>query len=226
MWTFYNKLGNQLRLQKGGTGCLIATGSYVGDGTTSHAITGVGFRPKYVMIFCHPTTECDAQMNYFVKIDQSWGDYVNVIAAQTHVRDNRINSLDEDGFTVDDDGNNYPPNASGVTYDWIALGYGVAGDWPVWDQVVKGWIRFDGTGTIAIDDSFNVSGIVDSGAGDYTVTWDTDFANADYACTLAMESWHVAAIDYAIGSVRVLTANNAHTALDKSHICVMAIGDQ
>ena len=45
--------------------------------------------------------------------------------------------------------------------------------------VAKGWIRLDGTGTISIYDSFNVSGIVDTGNGAYTVLWDTDFANAN-----------------------------------------------
>ena len=47
----------------------------------------------------------------------------------------------------------------------------------------KAWINFNGTGTIAIRDSFNVSGIIDNGTGDYTVTWDTDFADTNYAFT-------------------------------------------
>ena len=45
----------------------------------------------------------------------------------------------------------------------------------------KCWIRFNGTGTIATDDSFNVSGIVDEGTGSYTVTINNDMANDDYA---------------------------------------------
>jgi len=47
--------------------------------------------------------------------------------------------------------------------------------------LAKCWIRFNGTGTIATDDSFNVSGIVDEGTGDYTVTINNDMANDDYA---------------------------------------------
>ena len=47
--------------------------------------------------------------------------------------------------------------------------------------LAKVWIRFNGTGTIAIDDSFNVSGIVDAGTGQYTVTINNDMANDDYA---------------------------------------------
>jgi hypothetical protein len=49
------------------------------------------------------------------------------------------------------------------------------------ESICKAWINFNGTGTIAIRDSFNVSGIVDNGGvGNYTVTWDRDFASADY----------------------------------------------
>ena len=45
----------------------------------------------------------------------------------------------------------------------------------------KCWINFDGSGTIATRDSFNVSGIVDDGVGKYTVNINNDMANDDYA---------------------------------------------
>jgi len=48
----------------------------------------------------------------------------------------------------------------------------------------KAWINFNGEGTIAARDSFNVSGITDNGTGQYTVTFDTDFANINYAIAL------------------------------------------
>lgn len=48
------------------------------------------------------------------------------------------------------------------------------------DNVPKAWVQFNGTGSIAITDSFNVSGLVDNGTGDYTITIDTDFATANY----------------------------------------------
>lgn len=37
-------------------------------------------------------------------------------------------------------------------------------------QLAKAWINFNGTGTIAIRDSFNVSSITDNGTGDTTIT--------------------------------------------------------
>ena len=47
--------------------------------------------------------------------------------------------------------------------------------------LLKGWIRFDGTGTIAIDDSFNYASIGDNGTGDYTATLSTAMGNVNYA---------------------------------------------
>ena len=48
-------------------------------------------------------------------------------------------------------------------------------------QVVKVWINFNGTGTVAIRDSYNVTSITDNATGDYTVTIATDFANINYS---------------------------------------------
>jgi len=48
-------------------------------------------------------------------------------------------------------------------------------------MVCKAWVRFVGTGTVAIHDSFNVSSITDVGTGQYTVNLTTAMANANYA---------------------------------------------
>jgi hypothetical protein len=46
--------------------------------------------------------------------------------------------------------------------------------------LAKAWINFDGTGTIAIADSFNITSIADNNTGDYSVTIANDMANANY----------------------------------------------
>ena len=43
------------------------------------------------------------------------------------------------------------------------------------------WVNFNGTGTVAIQDSENVSSITDNGIGDYTITFATAMANANYS---------------------------------------------
>ena len=45
----------------------------------------------------------------------------------------------------------------------------------------KAWVNFNGTGTIAIRDSFNVSSITDNGVGIYTVNFTNDMPNTNYA---------------------------------------------
>jgi len=52
-------------------------------------------------------------------------------------------------------------------------------------QVCKAWVNFNGTGTPAIRDSFNVSSITDNGTGDYTINFTNAMANANYCATLA-----------------------------------------
>jgi hypothetical protein len=45
---------------------------------------------------------------------------------------------------------------------------------------VKAWVNFNGTGTVAIRASFNVSSITDNGTGDYTVNMTNALADIDY----------------------------------------------
>jgi len=45
----------------------------------------------------------------------------------------------------------------------------------------KAWVNFDGTGTVAIRDSGNVSSITDNGTGDYTITFINAMPDTDYA---------------------------------------------
>ena len=45
----------------------------------------------------------------------------------------------------------------------------------------KHWVNFNGEGTPAISDSFNVTGLVDNGTGSYNVTIANDMANANFS---------------------------------------------
>lgn len=46
---------------------------------------------------------------------------------------------------------------------------------------VKAWVNFNGTGTIAIRASGNVSSITDNGSADYTINFTTAMTDANYA---------------------------------------------
>jgi hypothetical protein len=45
----------------------------------------------------------------------------------------------------------------------------------------RAWVNFDGTGTVAIRASFNVSSITDNGTGNYTVNFTNAMPDANYA---------------------------------------------
>ncbi len=99
------------------------------------------------------------------------------------------------------------------------------------DSIIKGWVHLDGTGTAAIDDSFNVSSITDNSTGNYTVTWDTDFASVDYVAVAASSGgpsggFITTLSSYATGSVVVQIKTVAPASVDDADVCVIAIGDQ
>jgi len=48
----------------------------------------------------------------------------------------------------------------------------------------KSWINFDGTGTVSIRDSFNVSSLVDDSTGNYQINFSNNFSNANYSITV------------------------------------------
>lgn len=51
----------------------------------------------------------------------------------------------------------------------------------------KGWINFDGTGSVSVRNSLNVSSLVDQAVGEYRVNWTNAFA-ADYASVCDAQS--------------------------------------
>lgn len=103
-------------------GCRIATGTYTGDGTLAQAITGVGFQPKVVMVAKHDVAESGiGTIVLLMKSDTMAGD-LSVYFRGDQSLDNRLISLDADGFTVDDDNGDFHPNKNAQLYDYIAWG--------------------------------------------------------------------------------------------------------
>ena len=57
--------------------------------------------------------------------------------------------------------------------------FNASGSAPVY--ACRAWVNFNGTGTVAIRSSGNVSSITDNGTGDYTVNFTTAMPDANYA---------------------------------------------
>jgi hypothetical protein len=93
----------------------------------------------------------------------------------------------------------------------------------------KAWVNFNGTGTVAIRASYNVSSITDNGTGDYTVNFTTALADANYSLvgTAGQNSSAIGVIGINSGTtaptttaVRVFTRNMANNPDDFVHDCV------
>jgi hypothetical protein len=62
----------------------------------------------------------------------------------------------------------------------------VSGSAPLY--MCRAWVNFDGTGTVAIRASGNVSSITDNGTGDYTVNFTVAMPDANYCVTSSSTS--------------------------------------
>jgi hypothetical protein len=91
----------------------------------------------------------------------------------------------------------------------------------------RAWVNFNGTGTVAIRASFNVSSITDNGTGDYTVNFTTAMADANYSavglCRISGNIRNIISLDgvntaLTTGSVRVRTLDAALS--DADVVCV------
>lgn len=94
--------------------------------------------------------------------------------------------------------------------------------------VAKFWVNFNGTGTVAIRTSHNVTSITDNGTGDYTVNFTTAFSSADYAYCISQSSGTGDSVLSAIaaGSLRFITQNTAGSAVDPAYVTAAGWGDQ
>ena len=69
-------------------------------------------------------------------------------------------------------------NVSNITDGTTSVGTGY-----VVNGSAKAWINYNGTGTVAIRDSFNVSSLVDTGTGFWTVNYSSNMSNDNNSVT-------------------------------------------
>lgn len=98
------------------------------------------------------------------------------------------------------------------------------------------WVNFNGTGTVAIRSSYNVSSITDNGTGDYTVNFATALSDANYA-PVGIFQWdqssgsapsiwlQLARYAQTSSAVRVLASNSAGTTFDGTTVAVAVFGN-
>ena len=89
----------------------MATGTYTGNGTAGTQIT-VGFAPDVVFV------KASSASSTVCRISSMVGDLTKPIIPNVDATTNRVQSLDEDGFTV---GTDSQVNKDGATYYWTAF---------------------------------------------------------------------------------------------------------
>lgn len=93
----------------------------------------------------------------------------------------------------------------------------------------RAWVNFNGTGTVAIRASGNVSSITDNGVGDYTVNFTNSMPDANYAMVVTARSDNDNVGSYILASQKLTGAKTTSacqistrittTATDSSEIC-------
>ena len=109
-------------------------------------------------------------------------------------------------------------------------------------QICKAWVNFNGTGTVAIRDDYNVSSITDGGVGNYTINFTNNMNNINYSPTVALSQGAAAAAAVALGqtgpnlnsnnyaafsvsSLKIVTGNaGTSAAVDIDAVCVQVFG--
>ncbi len=129
--------------------------------------------------------------------------------------------------------------ASNLTVDSISKGATTVNTDEIVDtnsnQICKAWVNFNGTGTVAIRDSYNVSSVTDNGVGIYTINMTAALANADYSVVGVCGGVATNNV-FSLGGAGFLptlttttftarTMNDAGSVQDKTHVCIQVFGD-
>lgn len=91
------------------------------------------------------------------------------------------------------------------------------------------WVNFNGTGVVAIRDSYNVASITDNGVGLYTATFTTSMANANYSTTITTSTSGSNAPTSGVNTqsvtgVSMRAAGGGGTTADADQVCITVTG--
>jgi hypothetical protein len=87
----------------------------------------------------------------------------------------------------------------------------------------RAWVNFNGTGTVAIGASGNVTSITDNGTGDYTVNFSTSMPDSNYSVVAlgntGSNNGYITLISTASGSCNITTRTSTTIGPDGTIIC-------
>jgi hypothetical protein len=111
---------------------------------------------------------------------------------------NNIINESSDTITIGASGDTITiPSGATISNLGTASGFGGANE-------AKAWVNFNGTGTPAIREDFNVTSITDNGTGDYTVNFTNALTDANYSVVASTSNIQGTA---ASGSVNIFSTD-------------------
>ena len=97
-------------------------------------------------------------------------------------------------------------------------------------RLAKAWVNFNGTGTVAIRASFNVSSVTDNGVGEYTINMTNPMSDSNYTIlcggsqdnNTTTNDRFVSAYALSTTTIKVIFSGwtNGNSKFDGSTICV------
>ena len=110
------------------------------------------------------------------------------------------------------------PTLATPTFDSAQLAT-VSGTAPLY--MARAWVNFNGTGTVAIRASGNVSSITDNGAGNYTVNLTTAMPDTNYSAVGNVTAGKFLGMDtLLVGSIQIASRDVANAPSDQSNVLV------
>ena len=90
-------------------------------------------------------------------------------------------------------------------------------------QLARAWVNFNGTGTVAIRASFNVSSITDNGVGSYTVNFTNAFADTNFSIVTSTNAWCSSCTPQTVSTAVIGTfVGSTGAALDNAYVLAAA----
>ena len=148
-----------------------------------------------------------------VAIKSTGGGSVTLAAVNT-ANDYTLTLPAQTGTVITSDGSNNVSVAGNLSFN---SGYGSAAV----AYGCRAWVNFNGTGTVAIRASGNVTSITDNGSGDYTVNFTTAMPDANYSAVTTTEadssndSRFIAPLKY---NARTTTSVGLYTATSSANV--------
>ncbi len=161
----------------------------------------------------------------------SAGTGIAVLAGEaTQIRNDTVNVIEYEGspdISSTAQAQAGTDNTTAISPLRMREGFNAAGSAPVY--ATRTWVDFDGSGTVTINGSGNISSVTDNGAGDYTPNIAVNIDDTDYAVTvggvraIGTPSGWTSVHTKAVGSFNIITTDAGGTFTDWDNVSAILV---